>query len=65
MVTEPLVESSSPVRMRRERGFARAVGADDAIAVAGEELQVNVLEQPLTAKLHTEIAYCNHFNLNL
>ena len=47
----------------QERGFARAVGADDAIAVAGEELQVNVLEQPLTAKLHTEIAYCNHFLL--
>ena len=47
----------------QERGLARAVGADDAIAVAGEKLQVNVLEQPLTAKLHTEIAYCNHFLL--
>ena len=47
----------------QERGFAGAVGADDAIAVAGEKLQVNVLEQPLTAKLHTEIAYCNHFLL--
>ena len=52
-----------PRQDAQERGLARAVGADDAIAVAGEELQVNVLEQPLTAKLHTEIAYCNHFLL--
>ena len=44
----------------QEGGFARAVGADDAIAVAGQELQIHMLEQPLAAELHTEIAYCNH-----
>ena len=44
-------------------GLAGTVGTDDAVAVAGEELQVNMLEQPLTAKLHTEIADSNHFIL--
>ncbi len=44
----------------QEGGLARAVGADDAIAVAGEELQVHMLEQPLTAELHTQIADCDH-----
>ena len=44
----------------QEGGFARAVGTDDAIAVAGQELKVYVLEQPLAAKLHSQIADCNH-----
>ena len=37
----------------QESGLACAVGTDNAIAVTGEELQVNVLEQPLAAELHT------------
>ena len=44
----------------QEGGLAGAVGTDDAVAVAGEELEVNVLEQPLTAELHAEVGYCNH-----
>ena len=47
----------------QEGGLACAIGADDAVAVAGQELQVNMLEQPLAAKLHTEIADSNHFVL--
>ena len=47
----------------QEGGFAGAVGADDAVAVAGEELEIHILEQPLAAKLHTEIGYCDHFIL--
>ncbi len=37
----------------QECGLARAVGADDTIAVAGEELKIHMLEQPLTAELHS------------
>ena len=44
----------------QEGGLAGTVGADDAVAVAGQELQIHMLEQPLTAKLHTEVANCNH-----
>ncbi len=44
----------------QEGGFARAVGTDDAVAVAGQELQVYMLEQPLAAELHTQIADCDH-----
>ena len=44
----------------KEGGFACAVGADDAVAVAGQKLQVNMLEQPLAAKLHAEIRNCDH-----
>ena len=47
----------------QEGRFPRTVGTDDAVAVAGQELQVNVLEQPLTAELHTEIRDSNHFIL--
>ena len=36
----------------QEGGFARSVGADDAVAVAGQELQVHMLEQPLATELH-------------
>ena len=44
----------------QEGGFARTVGTDDAVAVAGQELQVHVLEQPLAAELHSQIADSNH-----
>ena len=44
-----------PGENAQERGFAGAVGADDAVAVAGQELQVHVLEKPLAAELHSEI----------
>ena len=36
----------------RGGGLARTVGTDDAVAVAGQELQIYMLEQPLAAKLH-------------
>ena len=47
----------------QEGGLAGTVGADDAVAVAGQELQVHVLEQPLAAKLHAEIVDSDHFKL--
>ena len=47
----------------QEGGLTRAVGADDAVAVAGQELQVHVLEQPLAAELHTEVGNSDHFKL--
>ena len=47
----------------QECGLACAVGTDDAVAVTGQELQVYMLEQPLAAKLHSQIADSNHCNL--
>ena len=44
----------------QEGGLARAVGADDAVAVARRELQVRMLKEDGTGKLHTEVGYCNH-----
>ena len=44
----------------QEGGLARPVGADNAIAVAGQKLQIHMLEQPLPTKLHTQIADCDH-----
>ena len=44
----------------QEGGFAGTVGTDDAVAVAGEELQIHMLEQPLSTKLHAKIANCDH-----
>ena len=41
-------------------GFAGAVRADDAIAVAGCELQVDLLEQDAAAELHAEVGNCDH-----
>ena len=41
-------------------GFSGAVCADDAVAVAGQKLQICVFEQNGTAELHGEIGYCNH-----
>ena len=37
-------------------------GTDDAIAVAGQKLQVYFLEQPLSTKLHSQVTYCNHID---
>ncbi len=42
-----------PGEQTQEGGLARAVCANDAIAVAGQELKIHVLEQPLTAELHS------------
>ena len=44
----------------QEGGLARTVGADNAIAVAGQKLQIHMLEQPLPTELHTQIADCDH-----
>ena len=41
-------------------GFAGAVRADDAVAVAGCELQVDLLEQNAAAELHAEVGNCDH-----
>ena len=47
----------------QERGLARAVGADDAVAVAGNELQLHVLEQGLAAEVHAYIVDCDHVGI--
>ena len=43
-----------------EGGLARAVRADDAVAVAGGELDVDVLEERLAAVGKRNILRCNH-----
>ena len=40
--------------------FSGAVGADDAVAVAGEKLEIDVLEQERPAELEGHIADCDH-----
>ena len=45
----------------QQGGLARTVGTDDAVAVAGVELQIGVFEQHAAAVLYAEIGYCNHF----
>ena len=44
----------------QEGGLSGAVGADDAVAVAGGELQVHVLEQGLSAEIETDVIDCDH-----
>ena len=44
----------------QKRGLARAVGANDAVAVALDELQVHVGEQRLAAVLQPQISDSNH-----
>ena len=46
-----------------EGGLAGAVGADDAVAVAGNELQLHVLEQGLAAEVHAYIVDCDHVGI--
>ena len=41
-------------------GLARAVGADEAVAVAGGEAQRDVLEQHLAAEGHAQLAGGDH-----
>ena len=43
-----------------ERGLACAVGADDAVAVAGGKLQIHVLKQGLTAEVDADVIDSNH-----
>lgn len=45
----------------QERGFAGAVGADDAIAVAGGKLQVHLGKQRGAAVLQREVINSDHF----
>ena len=45
----------------QERGFAGAVGADDAIAVAGGKLQVHLGKQRGSAVLQREVINSDHF----
>ena len=44
----------------QEGGLARAVGPDDAVAVAGGELQVHVLEEGLAAEVEAQIVDNDH-----
>ena len=44
----------------QKRRLARAVGADDAVAVAGGKLQVDLLKKNTAAKLHGKIGNGNH-----
>ena len=44
----------------QERRLARAVRADDAVAVAGGELQVDLLKKNAAAELHGEVGNRNH-----
>ncbi len=63
MEISPPVDSSSPESSFQKGRFARAVRADHAVAVAGRELQVDVLKQRLSAELQTEIEtviICHH-----
>ena len=46
----------------QEGGFAGAVGTDDAVAVAGDELQIHVFEQRLPAEVHAYVVDCDHLN---
>ena len=46
-----------------EGGLAGAVGADDAVAVAGNELQLHVLEQGLATEVHAYIVDCDHVGI--
>ena len=47
----------------QEGGLSGAVGADDAVAVAGNELQLHVLEQGLAAEVHAYIVDCDHVGI--
>ena len=49
----------------QERGFAGAVGADDAIAVAGGKLQVHLGKQRGAAVLQREVINSDHFGTPL
>ena len=44
----------------QQRGLSGAVGADDAVAIAGVKLEIGVFEQHTAAVLYAEIGYCNH-----
>ena len=44
----------------QKRRFARAVGADNAVAAAGRKLQIDLLEQHRAAKLHGKVGNGNH-----
>ena len=58
---DPAREGSwSPERQLQEGGLARAVGADQAVAVAGRELDVDVLEQRAAAEVEREAFGGNH-----
>ena len=46
----------------QKRRLARAVGADDTVAVARHELQIDLLEQHRPAKLHGKIGNRDHTN---
>ena len=46
-----------------ESGLARAVGADDAVAVALGKLQVHVGEEGLAAVLQAQVGNCDHGKL--
>ena len=43
-----------------EGGLAGAIGADDAVAVAGGKFQIHVLEQRLAREVETDVVDCDH-----
>ena len=49
----------------QKRRFARAVGADNAVAAAGRKLQIDLLEQNRTAELHGKIGNRDHDKTSL
>ncbi len=54
-----------PRKDLEERRLTCTVGANDAVAVAGRELEVDILEERLLVKLNREIGYCNHLALGI
>ena len=58
--TSPVVGSSWPDRIFRKVDFPGPVGADDAVAVAPEELQVHVGEQRGAAVIEAQVGDSDH-----
>ena len=59
-VMSPPSTSSSPVMMRKMRGLAGAVGADQPGAGAGQDLEAGVAEEDLRAVLFGDIGQMDH-----
>ena len=57
---DTIKELKRAAKQLQKGGFARTVCTDDTVAVAGRKLQIDVLEQHLSAKLKGKIVDCNH-----
>ena len=60
MVTSPLVGSSWPDRIFQKRGFSRAVGADQAVAVAFRKLDIHIFKKGLFADAECNVVCTDH-----